>query len=105
MYSRATLVEVDAMRSRVEEALELYKENVLPRLQEQEGFQGVVVMATPEGKGLVLSLWETAGQATANEETGFYPNALAQFVTLFASPPGRESYEVVYADVPAVAVR
>jgi len=104
MYSRVTLVEVDMMRSSVEEALELYRENVLPHLREQEGFQGVVLMATPEGKGLVASLWETADQATAKEDTGFYPDAIAQFLTLFAAPPGRESYEVVYADVPAVAV-
>jgi heme-degrading monooxygenase HmoA len=105
MYSRVTLVEIDMMRSSLEEALELYTERVLPQLREQEGFEGVVLMATPEGKGIVISLWETAEQAKANEETGFYSDTLTRFVTLFASPPGRESYEVVYADVPAVAVR
>ena len=105
MHARVTLVEVDMMRSSVEEALELYKENVLPQLHEQDGFQGVVMMATPDGKGIVMSLWETAEQAKANEEAGFYEETLARFVTLFAAPPGRESYEIVYADVPAVAVR
>ena len=104
MYARVTLVEIDTLRSSVDEALELYKETVKPLLEEQDGFLGVVLMATPEGKGLVVSLWSTAEQAEANAETGFYPDVLAQFVTLFSAPPGRESYEVVYADVPAVTV-
>jgi hypothetical protein len=104
MYARVTLVEIDTLRSSVEEALELYKENVMPVLREQEGFEGVVLMATPEGKGMVVSLWETAEQARVSSEKGFYSQVLEQFVTLFSSPPGRESYEVVFADVPAVAV-
>ena len=105
MYSRVTLVEIDLVRSSVDEALDVYREKVVPLLHEQEGFEGVVLMANDDGKGLVVSLWETAEQAQANVETGFYPEALAQFVTLFGAPPGRERYEVVYADVPAVAVR
>jgi heme-degrading monooxygenase HmoA len=104
MYSRVTLVEIDMVRSSVEEALELYRQNVLPALREQEGFEGVVLMANEDGNGLVVSLWSTAEAAEAHSETGFYSDALAQFVTLFRSPPGREHYEVVYADVPAVAV-
>jgi heme-degrading monooxygenase HmoA len=104
MYSRVTLVEIDLVRSSLDEALELYKEEVLPNLREQEGFAGTVVMATPEGKGLIVTLWQTAEAAEAHSETGFYSDVLARFMTLFRSPPGRESYEVLYADVPAVAV-
>jgi|SRR5579884_2466264 len=105
MYSRVTLVEIDVVRASVQEALELFKQNVMPALAEQEGFEGVVLMANEDGNGLVISLWATAEAAAANSETGFYSDALSQFVTLFAAPPGRTRYEVVYADVPAVAVR
>jgi hypothetical protein len=102
MYARVTLVEIDTLRTSLEQALELYTEQVVPRLREQEGFQGVVAMDTPEGKGLVITLWETAEQAEAHAESGFYSDVLARFVTLFRSPPGRESYRIAYADMPAV---
>ena len=104
MYSRVTLVEIDLVRSSLEEALDLFKQNVVPGLREQEGFEGTVVMATPEGKGLIVTLWETPEAAESQAETGFYSDVLAEFVTLFRAPPGRESYEVLYADVPTVSV-
>ena len=33
----------------------------------------------------------------------FYSEQLEKFVTIYRSPPGREHYEVVIADLPAVA--
>jgi hypothetical protein len=105
MYARVTLVEIDTMRTSLEKALELYTEQVVPQLREQEGFQGVVTMETPEGKGMVITLWETAEQAESQAESGFYSDVLTRFVTLFRSPPGRESYRISYADVPAVTLR
>jgi hypothetical protein len=36
--------------------------------------------------------------------TGFYPEILAQYMTLFRSPPGREHYEVAFAEMPGVTV-
>jgi hypothetical protein len=104
MYARVTLVEIDTLRSSVDEALELYKEHVVPKVREQDGFRGCVTMDTPEGKGMVITLWETAEQAESQAQTGFYPDVLAEFVTFFRSPPGRESYRVSYADVPALTL-
>ena len=34
----------------------------------------------------------------------FYAEQIEKFVTLYRSPPGREMYDVVVADAPAVAV-
>jgi hypothetical protein len=104
MYARVTLVEIDTLRSSVDEALELYKEHVVPKLKEQDGFQGCVAMDTPEGKGMVITLWDTAEQAESQTQGGFYSEVLAEFVTFFRAPPGRESYRIAYADVPAVAL-
>lgn len=103
MYSRVTLLEIDTMRVEVDDAVELFREQVLPRLHEQEGFLGVYVLGTQEGKGLLLSLWETEEAADATAETGFYADVLAKYVTLFRAPPGREHYEVLFADAPALA--
>ena len=104
MFSRVTLLEIDTVRVGVDEALELFKEHVLPKLREQEGYEGVYVFGTPEGKGLLVSLWATEEAAEASAESGFYAEALAQFMTLFKSAPGRERYEVLHADAPALTI-
>jgi heme-degrading monooxygenase HmoA len=103
MYSRVTLLEIDTMRTTIDEAVALFENRVLPRLQEQEGYEGVVVLANPDGQGLILSVWETEEAAIA--AAAFASAALEEHVTLFRSPPGREQYEVVLADMPGVAVR
>ena len=99
MFARVTALEIDTLRVGVDDAVALFEEVVLPELHEQEGFGGVYVLATPEGKGLLLSLWETADQAAADQETGFYADVLERFVTLYRSPPGRESYEVKLSEL------
>lgn len=102
MFSRVTLLEIDTLRTSVDDALELFKQQVLPELREQEGYEGVVVMATPEGKGLIVTLWDSEEAAEAHGEDGFYSDVLARYMTLFRSPPGRERYRVAFAEVPAV---
>ncbi len=95
MYARVTLLEIDTVRIDMDAALERYKALMLPRLREQPGYRGVFVLSTPEGKGAVITLWDTAEQA-ATSDTGFYAHELGSFATFFRSPPGRDSYEVVF---------
>jgi heme-degrading monooxygenase HmoA len=102
MYSRVTQLEIDTMRVDVDAAVELFRDDVVPSLREQEGFEGAVVLATPDGKGLIVTMWEDEEAATA--AAGLAADAIAGHITLFKSPPGREVYEVVFADVPAVAI-
>jgi hypothetical protein len=102
MYSRVTQLEIDATRVEVTEAVELFKSEVLPRLHEQDGFEGCVVLATPEGKGMIVTVWESEEAAKAAH--GFASGVLESYMTLFKAPPGREYYEVAFADMPGVAV-
>jgi len=104
MFARVTALEIDTLRVGVDDAVALFEEMVLPDLHEQAGFQGVYVLATPEGKGLLLSLWDTADRAAADRENGFYADVIERFVTLYRSPPGRESYEVRFSELVAPAV-
>jgi hypothetical protein len=104
VYARVTLLEIDTVRIGVEEAVELFESQVLPRLREQEEFEGVWVLGTPDGKGLLISLWATEEAAEASAETGFYPEILAEYVTLFRAPPGRERYQVMLAETPSAAI-
>ena len=102
MYSRVTQLEIDTMRFDVDAAVDLFREDVVPSLRAQDGFEGAVVLATPDGKGLILTIWADEEAATA--AAGLAAAAVAGHMTLFKAPPGRECYEVVFADVPAVAI-
>ena len=93
MYARVTLLEIDTLRTSMADALEHFRARSSPRLREQPGYRGVFVLATPEGKGALMSLWETEEQA-ASKATTVLRRELGRFATLFRSPPGRERYEV-----------
>jgi heme-degrading monooxygenase HmoA len=101
MVARVTLAEVDAVRMRMDEAVELYRESVLPALESRAGYEGCYVLTTPEGKALVLTFWETEEAAEIGLATGFYAEQVAKFVTFYAAAPGRETYEVAIARAPA----
>jgi hypothetical protein len=103
MYARATLLEIDTVRSDRDTAVAAFRAEVLPAVQAQPGYRGVLVLSTPEGKGLIVSLWDTA--AAADASGGFYAETIERFVTLFRSPPGRERYEVTLMDLPARSSR
>lgn len=102
MYSRVTLLEIDTMRVDVDEAAALFREQVVPRLSDQEGYEGVVALTTTEGKGMIITFWET--QEGAQDASGFASAELERYVTMFRSPPGREHYTVAFADMAGVSV-
>jgi hypothetical protein len=104
MYSRVTQIEIDTLRIGIAEAVVLFRREVLPRLREQEGYEGVCVLTTPDGHGLLVSLWTTAAAAEAGTDTGSYPETLDWLLTIARSDPGRERYEVAFADAPALVI-
>jgi hypothetical protein len=101
MYSRVTLLEIDTLRVDMAEAVALFENRVLPSLQAQEGYVGVFVLTTPEGKGLIMSLWET--EEAADAASAFASGELERHMVLFRAPPGREHYEGAVADLPVLA--
>ncbi|MBI4338082.1 MAG: hypothetical protein HY683_09685 [Chloroflexi bacterium] len=98
MYARVTLFEIDMLRISRDDGLQRFTESVLPELRRLQGYEGVYVLGTPEGKGLVLSLWATKEAALAGVESGHHDAQLSKFVSVFRSPPGREHYEVLFAE-------
>jgi hypothetical protein len=102
MYARTTLLEIDTVRIGLDDALRVFEDQVVPRLHEQPGFLGLYALTTPAGRAMLISFWETAEQADAAAERGWYPDVLEEFTTMFRSPPGREHYEVRLAEPPAV---
>ena len=103
MFARVTLFEIDTLRISLDDALELFKELVAPEVRKQEGYEGLYVLRTLEGKGLIMSLWTSEEAAEAGVESGYYDEQIAKFVALFRAPAGRDHYEVVLAEVPGIA--
>lgn len=103
MYARVTLLELDPVRISVPDAVAMFEAEVLPNLRAQAGYQGAYALTTPEGRALLMTLWESEEAATNASAESLYSQHLERYVTFFRAPPGRERYEVVLADVPAFA--
>lgn len=102
MVARVTLAEFDTVRMSTDAAVELYRESVVPELQRQPGYSGVYVLANPQGKLLTMTFWESDEAAEAGIASGYYAAQVEKFVTYFRAPPGRETYDVAIAEVPAL---
>ena len=102
MFARVTLFEIDTLRISTGEALEQFKERIVPAAQKQKGYAGLYVLGTPEGKGLIMSLWSSEDAATAGVESGYYDEQIAKFISIFRAPPGRDHYKVLFANPPDV---
>jgi heme-degrading monooxygenase HmoA len=104
MIARATMAEIDPVRMSVDDAVELFRTSVIPALHEQPGYEGVYVLVTPDGQALVLTFWESeeAADAGVQGSRSFYGEQVEKFVTLYSAPPGRETYQVVLVEEPAV---
>ena len=100
MIARVTLFEIDVERTSAETALQQFKELILPDLRIQPGYQGVYVLRTSEGNGLLMSLWESEEAANAGIKSGYYDRQISKLVTMFKEPPGREHYQVAYCELP-----
>lgn len=98
MQARVTLFEIDTLRIGLDDALELFKERVLPRLREHPECKGVIALETPEGKGQLISFWSSAEAADEALKSGFYDEQLAAFTMFLRQPPDRQHYEVVFQE-------
>lgn len=101
MVARVTMAEIDTLRMDVPTATQLFETTLAPALREQAGYEGLYVLATGEGKAVVLTFWTDEAAAEAAVASGFYAGQLEHYVTAFRSPPGREHYDVMLAEAPA----
>ncbi|MBA3616024.1 MAG: antibiotic biosynthesis monooxygenase [Rubrobacteraceae bacterium] len=80
---------------KTEEAVLIYLGSVVPKMREQRGFRGGLVLSNPEvDEGYTITLWETEDDAEAYESSGVYREQVAKFGNLLAEPPNRRIYEV-----------
>jgi heme-degrading monooxygenase HmoA len=106
MVARVTVAEIDPVRQDPRHAIERFESELVPALQEQDGYAGSYVLLSDEGKVLVVTFWSSEEAAQATRVSGFYQaqiDKLSDFV-VYRSAPGREAYEVVVSDAPVAAV-
>jgi hypothetical protein len=104
MIARVTLAEIDSVRASVASAVRRFEESVLPELQVQPGYEGCYVLASPEGKALVMTLWADAESADVALASGDYAAHVGKFVTAMRAAPGRETYDVRLVDLASTPV-
>ena len=93
MHARVVHVRIRA--DKVDEATRLFRESVVPAMTQQPGNRGGYLLTDPAtGKGMSVSLWESAAAMTAGETGGYLQEQLAKFGELFAEQPTAEHYEV-----------
>jgi heme-degrading monooxygenase HmoA len=98
VFARVTSFEIDTLRIGVDQALERFKELVLPEMRKQPGFEGIEIMTTPEGRGLLLSFWDSEASAAFGLDSGYYSEQVSKFLMFVKQPPGREHYKVIYSE-------
>jgi heme-degrading monooxygenase HmoA len=105
MVVRATEAEIDVVRTNPADAVEVFRQSVIPDLREQDGYEGCYVLLSEDGKMLILSFWESNEAARATRVSGFYQEQIEKFsdLVVYRQAPGREAYDVMIAETPHVA--
>ncbi len=94
MKARVTILHIRP--DKMDEAVAIYRDSVVPAAMEQKGHRGCYLMADPHtGKGLSITLWETEADRLAGESSGYYHAQVSKFRAFYTAPPMREVYEVM----------
>lgn len=103
MIARVLEGEIDAVRTSLDDAADVVRASVVPALREQDGYGGMYLLLTAEGKALAISLWTTEEAAAAGvvDSRPLYEGQIEKFTAIYRAPPGRETYRVALADTPA----
>ena len=91
----AQVVRVQVQSGKVDEAIAIFKDSVMPAAQQRKGFRNVYLLVDRSAnRSIGISLWETEADVAALATSGFYQEQVAKFAAIFAGPPEREVYEV-----------
>jgi heme-degrading monooxygenase HmoA len=98
VFARVTQFDIDTLTISMDRALERFKAQVLPALRAQPGYRGLIVLQNEEGRGMLVSFWESEAAAQAGVASGYYDEQVRKFVTIYRQPPGRDHYEVTVVE-------
>ena len=93
MHARVILGKVQLNKQ--DEAINIYKESIVPAAKEQKGFKSINLLTDPDtNKFISITYWETENDMIASESSGYMQEQLGKIVTLFVGPPIIQNYIV-----------
>jgi heme-degrading monooxygenase HmoA len=93
MYARA--VNIQFQPGKVDEAIRIVQESIVPVLKEQQGFKSQLLLTQPDtGKAMSINLWETEADLTVFETGPLYRELMGKLASVLAGPPAGERYRV-----------
>ena len=79
-----------------EQVLAVWRQQILPAAQEQQGFRGVLVLSDrSSGKWYTLTLWDSQADAGRTMTSDYMRQALAQVGPYLTQPVTQEHLEVL----------
>lgn len=91
----ARVVSNQIQPGKMDEWLTLIEDSIVPALEEQDGFQGFVVLIDREhDKSIGYSMWTSAADLAASEASGNYQQQIGKLGDVLAGAPDRAVYEV-----------
>ena len=95
MYARVTTIQISPYR--LEEAIGVLREQVVPTIQQQNGFKGYLMLVDRgTGSSINITLWE---EETDREVTGpnseYYREAIGKIVPFLTDTPLIDDLELV----------
>jgi quinol monooxygenase YgiN len=95
MYARVTTIQISPYR--VDEAIGVLKEQVVPTIQQQDGFKGYLMFVDRStGKSINVTLWdEEADREVTGSNSAYYREAIGKIVPLLTDAPLVEDLELV----------
>ena len=93
MFARHVTVQLQP--GKMDETSSIFRDSVVPALQQQEGFKGATLLMDPATpKCISIALWETEANMLESETSGFYQDQIVKFAAVFAGPPVKEYFQV-----------
>jgi len=92
-FARVTVTQMNI--EKMDEAVKIYQENVVPNAKSQKGYRGVLLLSDYKtGKGYSIAIWDSEEDAISNEESGYYKEQVGKFKDIMTAKPVREGYRV-----------
>ena len=93
MHARVILGRVKLDKQ--DEAISIYKENVMPVTKKQKGFKSMHLLTDPDtSKFISITIWETENDMIAGESSGYLQEQFDKIATLFVGPATIQHYVV-----------
>ena len=93
MYARLTTFYLKVKH--MEDAIEVYKNSIIPAAKKQPGFNKAFFLINRNaGKFISITIWENFDYALANQKSGYYQQQLDKFEDFIVVKPEIEGFTV-----------